>query len=245
MKRLSKNAAPERRAKLLDDVVEYLLHNGLAGLSLRPLAAGINSSPRMLLYFFGSKEKLISEAMAQIRLRQRAGLARAIAGSGGSEERLMRAWRAWSSPRTERFWRFWFGVCGSALQTPGRYAEFLDRFIEEWLAPFEQALRAAGVPRARARLLATVSLAAMRGLQLDLLATGARSRIDAAFRELLRLLAGAVREAADASGRRAAAPATAKNRRAEGLAHDVATAHRGAPGPAGRKKDSSMSGGAV
>ena len=198
---------------MLDDVVEYLLSNGLAGLSLRPLAAGINSSPRMLLYFFGSKEKLISEAMAQIRLRQRADLAQALAGSGGREDRLVRAWRAWSSPKTERLWRFWFGVCGTALQTPGRYAEFLDRFIGEWLTPFELALQAAGVPGARARRLATVSLAAMRGLQLDLLATGARLRIDAAFRELLRLLTVAVREAADASGWRKAAPATAKDRR--------------------------------
>src|SRR5262252_537319 len=123
MGRLAKNAMAERRARLLDDIVEYLLRNGLAGLSLRPLAAGIGSSPRMLLYFFGSKEQLISEVMAQIRLRQRADLARAIAGSGGREERLVRAWRVWTSPRTQTFWRFWFGVCGIALRTPGKYAE--------------------------------------------------------------------------------------------------------------------------
>jgi AcrR family transcriptional regulator len=201
---MEKSAAPEPRAKLLDDVVEYLLSNGLAGLSLRPLAAGTSTSPRMLLYFFGSKEKLISEAMAQIRLRQRADFARALAGPGGREERLVRAWSAWSSPKTERFWRFWFGVYGAALQSPGQFAGFLERFISEWLTPFEQAIRAAGVPRARARRLATLSLAAMRGLQFDLLATGARPRIGAAFRELLRLLAVAVREISD-PGRRARA----------------------------------------
>jgi len=186
--------------KLLDDVVEYLLSNGRAGLSLRPLAAGINTSPRMLLYFFGSKENLISQAMAEIRLRQRADFARAIAGHGRREERLLRAWNAWSSPRTERFWKFWFGVYGTALHNPGRYAGFLERFIGEWLAPFEQALRGAGMPPARARRLATLSLATMRGLQLDLLASGARSRIDAAFRELLGLLVLAVRESRDPGG---------------------------------------------
>ncbi|HEY2525681.1 MAG TPA: TetR/AcrR family transcriptional regulator [Candidatus Binataceae bacterium] len=187
--------------KLLGDVVEYLLGNGLAGLSLRPLAAGINTSPRMLLYFFGSKANLISEAIAEIRLRQRADFARALVGTGDREQRLVRAWRAWSSPQTERSWRFWFGVYGTALHNPGHYADFLERFVGEWLAPFEQALRAAGMPRARARRLATLSLAAMRGLQLDLLATGARSRIDSAFRELLGLLALAVRESRGAGGR--------------------------------------------
>jgi AcrR family transcriptional regulator len=40
------------RAKLLDEVADYILSNGLADLSLRPLAAAIDTSPRMLLYFF-------------------------------------------------------------------------------------------------------------------------------------------------------------------------------------------------
>jgi len=213
---MKKDAAPERRVKLLDDVVEYLLSNGLAGLSLRPLAAGINTSPRMLLYFFGSKEKLISEAMAEIRLRQRADFARAIAGHGGREERLLRAWNAWSSPKTARFWKFCFEVYGAALQKPGQFAEFLERFINEWLTPFEQALRAAEVPPARARHLATLSLAAMRGLQFDLLATGARPRIGAAFRELLGLLAVAIREARDApAGAKAASPSMSRGRETE------------------------------
>jgi len=55
-----------------------------------------------------------------------------------------------------------------------------------------------------ARNLATPSLAAMHGLQLDLLATGERARIDAAFRELLALLTAASRGAPNEGTRRAA-----------------------------------------
>ena len=69
---MTRVSVPERRAKLLDEIVDYILSNGLAGLSLRPLAAGVDTSPRMLLYFFGSKEQLIFEALAQIRFRQQA-----------------------------------------------------------------------------------------------------------------------------------------------------------------------------
>src|ERR1700687_715776 len=63
-------AVLDRRAKLLGKVADYILSKGLAGLSLRPLAATINTSPRMLLYFFGSKERLIAEALAHIRTRE-------------------------------------------------------------------------------------------------------------------------------------------------------------------------------
>jgi hypothetical protein len=79
---------------------------------------------------------------------------------------------------------------------------FLERFIGEWLQPFEQALVAAGFSPERARGLATLSLATMRGLQLDLLATGERARIEGAFREMLGLLALASREAGNVNSRR-------------------------------------------
>jgi len=36
----------------------------------------------MLLYFFGSKEQLISEALAQIRFRKQADFVRAMGGAG-------------------------------------------------------------------------------------------------------------------------------------------------------------------
>jgi hypothetical protein len=66
-----------------------------------------------------------------------------------------------------KFWRFCFGVYGFALQNPKQFAGFLERFVGDWLPPLEQALGAAGFPPERAGSLATLSLAAMRGLQLD------------------------------------------------------------------------------
>jgi hypothetical protein len=40
-----------------------------------------------------------------------------------------------------KFWRFCFGVYGFALQNPKQFAGFLERFIGDWLPPFEQAWR--------------------------------------------------------------------------------------------------------
>jgi AcrR family transcriptional regulator len=232
---MTKVPVPERRAKLLDEIVDYILSNGLAGLSLRPLAAGVNTSPRMLLYFFGSKEQLISDALAQIRLRQQADFGRALAGSGRRRERLLRAWSAWSSPKMAKFWRFCFGVYGLAFQNPKQFAVFLEQFIGDWLPPFEQALGAAGFSPERARSLARLSLAAMRGLQLDLLATGERARIDAAFREMLALLTLASRGAPNESTRRAARKKH-RSTAAAGLEQDRKKTIVGGPARAKRRR---------
>ena len=50
---------PRRPVELLDAIIDYLLKHGVSDLSLRPLATAVHSSPRGLLYHFGSKEKMI------------------------------------------------------------------------------------------------------------------------------------------------------------------------------------------
>src|SRR5438309_2026826 len=61
----------ERKRELVASIAEYILANGLADLSLRPLAEVLDTSPRMLIYYFGSKENLISEALAAARAKER------------------------------------------------------------------------------------------------------------------------------------------------------------------------------
>jgi AcrR family transcriptional regulator len=50
----------DRRQQLLSGACGYVIENGLAGLSLRPLAAALGTSDRMLLYHFGSRDRLVS-----------------------------------------------------------------------------------------------------------------------------------------------------------------------------------------
>jgi AcrR family transcriptional regulator len=74
-----------------------VLSNGLADMSLRPLAKAIGSSPRVLLFLFGSKEGLIRALLARARedelgylgaLRDsRGGGHRRVAADGGSPDR--------------------------------------------------------------------------------------------------------------------------------------------------------------
>lgn len=59
--------------------------------------------------------------------------------------------------------------------------------MTDWLEPLAAAEMAAGVDPATARSRARLGLATVRGLLLDLLATGDRAGVDAAMEEFLRL----------------------------------------------------------
>jgi AcrR family transcriptional regulator len=142
----------------------------------------------MLLYHFGSKEKLVVEALAEAREREAALFSGWALQSGAGEDPEQLARRAWdwmSDAAHESFMRLFLEVYGLALQQPQRYAGFLDRAVGDWLAALTDGMVEAGVDRAEARKAATLAIAVARGLLLDLLATGDRARINAAMNSLI------------------------------------------------------------
>lgn len=179
---------PELRTELLTKIVDHILINGLGyGVSLRPLAKAVHTSPRMLIYYFGSKELLMAEVVRNVRLREELDFVQAVAGRGGRKQRLLRLYDSRvASPRTANFWRLCFGLYGVAVQQPNPFAESLEGMTRDWLQELEPIF--SELSRAKARNLATITLAAARGLQLDLLSTGDRVRVRAAFLETVKLL---------------------------------------------------------
>jgi AcrR family transcriptional regulator len=174
---MSRPADEERPQELLDAIVRYLVHHGLSGLSLRPLAKAVGSSPRGLLYHFGSKEKLVVGVLAELRRRQQ--------NAYGSDaptfaEACRKIWRQMSSPKSEPLFRLFFEAYGIALRNPRLYAEFLHHTIEDWLSLIAEPLVQEGYKPSDARAFATVVLAGMRGFMLDYCTTKDRARLDRA-----------------------------------------------------------------
>ncbi|MGH3330798.1 MAG: TetR/AcrR family transcriptional regulator, partial [Nocardioidaceae bacterium] len=60
---MTADASPSRRDELAEQATDYVLGYGIAGLSLRPLAAALGTSDRMLVYHFGSKDALVAEVI--------------------------------------------------------------------------------------------------------------------------------------------------------------------------------------
>ena len=83
-----------RRRELLDAAYRYVLDHGLADLSLRPLAAAIGSSPRVLLFLFGSKDGLVAALLARARAEELAVLesVRRAGATGGPSAATEAIW---------------------------------------------------------------------------------------------------------------------------------------------------------
>jgi AcrR family transcriptional regulator len=161
-----------RREALLELVVDYVTAHGLVGLSLRPLADAVGSSPRVLLYYFGSKDELIALVLRRLRERQAAALRELPRNARTYRETIIGAWRILSDPKYEKLSRTFFEIYGVALQAPERYGEFVCQSVLDWIA-----FSTAGGKNAA---FATLLLAGFRGFLLDLWATGDRERVDAA-----------------------------------------------------------------
>lgn len=188
---MTRTVDEQHRSALLDRIVDYVHANGVGDLSLRPLAKAVKSSPRVLLYYFNSKEDLIVEVIARARERQRELFERVGRQDEDSANDVCRAvWSIMSAPKSEPAFRLFFEIYGMALQDPKRYADFLRSAVNDWLTYIEQPYLRAGHSRVDARAIATIVLAGYRGFMLDLCATHDRRRIDRAVDVWLQTLEG-------------------------------------------------------
>ncbi|SFY32592.1 TetR/AcrR family transcriptional regulator [Streptomyces atratus] len=181
----------DRRSQLVNAAVDYVAAHGFADLSLRGLGAAIGVSHRMLIHYFGSKEQLLVEIVRMSERRQRDLLSRFRLEPGLSPSDAARLlWQQLTDPRLASQERLFFEIYGNALRGRPEAAPALEGFVNNWLEPLVAAEVAAGADPAMARNRARLGLATVRGLLLDLLATGDRAGVDAAMEEFLRLYYG-------------------------------------------------------
>jgi len=166
---------PDRRGATLAKASDYVLEHGLAGLSLRPLAAALGTSPRMLLYDFESKEQLVDEVLAEIRRRLAAML------GDRRELDLPAIWEWISAPEREPFLKLFFEVYVDALARPQAHAGGAAPLVRDWLDFLDS--RSAADPAT-----ATLMVAVVRGLLLDRLSADDPERTDRAFKRFVELL---------------------------------------------------------
>ena len=171
---------PERREQLLLAIAAYLEQNGLIGLTLRPLGVALGVSPRTLLYHFGSKEQLLAEA-----LNASAALQAAVQEFSETDQplfdRIRRLWERTTEPGSRPYLRLFFEVYAAALHEPQKYVVFRSTVVHGWLDLVAPMLEAEGLAAGEARATATELLALHHGCTLDLLVSGDRERVDAAY----------------------------------------------------------------
>lgn len=163
-----------RRAQLLDRLLEYSAAHGLSDTSLRPLAAAVGSSPRVLLYFFGSKQQLVRAVHQHARRHQQALLADVVDGHADATTAIRALWTWLADDAHHNVERFFFeGYARSLHDSGGPWRGFGADSVHEWLPHIRTAVGDAADP--------TLVLATLRGLLLDLLATGDVDRVSGAL----------------------------------------------------------------
>ena len=172
---MGRRKQPEIRERLLEACTDAVLAGGLPH-RLEPFAAAAGTSTRMLLYHFGTKEALLRAVLRQARARQRQDWEALLRVRPDEDYRttLARAWLGMTGPEGQRYLAVFNRLREDAEQQlwPG----FRREATTDWLAPLEEGLRTIGRPE-----LATLVLAVIRGLIMDLDSTGDTGRADRAW----------------------------------------------------------------
>jgi AcrR family transcriptional regulator len=169
-----------RKRELLEAAYGYVLAHGLADFSLRPLAAAIGSSPRVLLFLFGSKDGLTRALLARARADElaalgtlRASLADASLADSGRE-----VWSWLAAPSHRAVLTMWLeGYARSLLRSEGPWQGFARDTVADWLELLAARQPPADRGSAEAEAERTLLLAVLRGALLDVLATGDVDRV--------------------------------------------------------------------
>jgi AcrR family transcriptional regulator len=177
----------DRRAELAEGALRYVLDEGLLGLSLRPLAAALGTSDRMLIYHFGSKDALVADVLLRASERLVAALpADPPVHSPG--DMVRHAWHTVTAPAAAATTRLYLELCVLALREPGRWIAAQQRIRQPWLDLLRAGLTALDVPEPDVPALADLILDAVDGLLLDRMLSPDPARADAAMHAFADLL---------------------------------------------------------
>jgi AcrR family transcriptional regulator len=135
----------------------------------------------MLVHHFGSRERLVSEALGVVRSRQVRHYTSARASATATFDEVFReSWKQLASPEFRRYFLLNHELVALALREPRRYRAFLQRTTEEWRTGLAAALREMGFPEEESVTASTMYMAVIRGLLLDLAVTGDAERVERA-----------------------------------------------------------------
>lgn len=172
-----------RREAVAEAATDYVLEHGLLGLSLRPLAAALGTSDRMLLYHFGSKDDLVATVLRVSNDRSTAVI-RALPPSRDVRTAVLDLWRAMTTTQVDRCQRTYVEAAALGLFGEEPYASVVREANSVWVAAVADHLVAAGTPPERARRATTLVDAAFMGFQLDLPLEAGDPDVDQAVADL-------------------------------------------------------------
>ncbi len=156
-----------RRDTLADAATDYVLEHGLIGLSLRPLAAALSTSDRMLVYHFGNRDSLVAEVISRSNNRS-VRVLRALPPARSVRRAVMALWKSMSDPQLDRCQKVYTQAAALGLLGQEPYRDVVQATNSEWMRALRDYLVASGADPRHADRLSRLVDATISGLHLDL-----------------------------------------------------------------------------
>lgn len=179
---MGRETDPTIKPALLEKILEYLIENGIQGLSLRPLAEAIGTNARMLIYHFGSKEQMIVETLAYVQSHQMQLLAQSPAPNKDIGVELHQLWQWFTSDEIFPLTKLFLEVEAQSLNDIETYRSFAKETFRLWEEFIESRFEALDKD--------TVNLivATITGLLLVKHISNNDAQVDSSYQKLLELI---------------------------------------------------------
>ena len=156
-----------RRDELLDQVTDHVLEHGLIGLTLRPVAAAIGTSDRMLIYHFDNRDALVAAVVARANERAVAAVG-ALPAARSVRSGVNALWEAYQSEPLNSCLTVYCQAAATGLIGEEPYLSSTRESNERWAAGLRDYLVRCGAPPRRVRRIVTLVDSALYGFHLDL-----------------------------------------------------------------------------
>ena len=140
----------QRRQTIVAAAAQHLIQNGMQNSGLRAIAKSAGMSDRMVMYYFETKEELVSEALLMIGQSLSEGTKAALPPGKNSAKQVLDALlEAMHNPEGELVMRLWFEIVGLAMRDQQPYKQTAATLLEGWEDQIREALRTDQKHRAR------------------------------------------------------------------------------------------------
>lgn len=158
---------PDRREQLLAAATAHVLQQGLIGLTLRPLAAAVGTSDRMLVYHFGSRDALVSEivtATSELAVER----VRGLPSAPEARSAVNALWAAYQNEPLSSCLDVYCQAASEGLLGREPYLSDARAANERWTAALRDYFERSGTPPERVDRVVTLVDSALYGFHLDL-----------------------------------------------------------------------------
>ena len=168
------------RDDILDTAIDAVFESGVHQLTFGKLATRLGIADRTVVYYFPTKEQLITDVLEALALRMMTVIAKAFGDEPlDPDELARRAWLAFTNAEADRVFRVFFEVVGLAAARLSPYSAIAPVLIDGWTDWLEPHVKTQGDARAETMAL----MAKLDGLLL-LRHTVGRKPADAAARAM-------------------------------------------------------------